>query len=308
MGETVAMQPMIPPSSVGPVAPAKAKGRVAMVLGGVLVAGGIVLGVVLAVSGVINMADAVEDYQRVPVPGGGTVALTETGTYHLFYERPPSLVGDRSFSPSQLAIIGPDGAQLAIVVERTTSTYDFGDRHGRSIGTFRADEPGTYQIRTPQIDGQGGEFSFEPTGHIAVTRDSPFRSVGLVLGGVFGGGAMVLAGIVLLIVGGVRRSRSKQAAQAAAGAPGWGGPAPGGWAPPAPQPWTPPGTPPGAQVWAPPAPQPWHPPGPPSGAQPWTPPPVADPPPPPGWVPPPAPPAPPADQTSWPPSADGPIS
>ncbi len=53
-----------------------------------------------------------------------------------------SLVGDSYFSPSQLAIIGPGGAQLPIVVGRTTSTYEFGDHRGRSIGTFRADVAG----------------------------------------------------------------------------------------------------------------------------------------------------------------------
>ncbi len=292
MGETVAMQPMMPPPSAGPVAPTKPKGRVAMVLGGVLLVGGIVLGIVLAVSGVVNMSDAVEDFQRVPVPGGGTVELTETGTYHLFYERPPSLVGDAAFSPSQLAIVGPGGAQLAIVVESSTSSYDFGEHHGTSIGTFRADVPGTYRIRTVSVDGESGGFDFEPTGYIAVTDDSPLRTLVLVLVGVFGGGAMVLLGIVLLIVGGVRRSRSKQAAYVASAGPGWGGPAAGGWAPPGPQPWTPPGSQPGLQPWVPP------------GPQPWTPPPVADPPPPPGWVPPP----PPADPTSWPPSGEGPVS
>lgn len=287
------MQPMMTPSSAGPIPPAKPKGRVALVLGTVLLVSGIALGIVLAVTGVVNMADAVDDYQRVPVPGGGSVELTETGTYHLYYERPPSLVGDSYFSPSQLAITGPGGAQLPIVVGRTSSTYEFGDRSGRSIGTFRADVAGTYQIRTLQLDGESGDFSFEPTGQIAVTKDSPFRSVGLVLAGVFGGGAMVLTGIVLLIVGGVRRSRSKQAAYVGPSGPGWGGPPAGGWAPPAPQPWAPPGAAPGPQPWSPP------------GAQPWTPPHAADPPPPPGWVPPPAPPA---DPPGWPPPPGGPIS
>lgn len=290
MGETVAMQPMMPPPSVGPVAPTKPQGRVALVLGAVLLVGGIVLGIVLVVTGVLNVANAVEDYQRVPVPGGGSVELTETGTYHLYFEGPSSLVNDLSFNPPQLAIFGPGGAQLAISVSAATSTYDFGERHGRSIGTFRADEPGTYRIRTISLDGEG-DFDFERTGEIAVTRDSPFRSIALVLVGVFGGGAMVLVGIILLIVGGVRRSRSKQAAYVGAGAPAWGGAPTGGWTPPAPQPWTPP------------APQAWVPPGP----QPWTPPPSADPPPPPGWVPPPSP-SPPADPPSWPPSSDGPIS
>lgn len=294
MGETVPMQPMMPPPSAGPVAPPKPKGRVALVLGSILLVGGIVVGVALVVSGVVNVSNAVEDYQRVPVPGGGSVEITETGTYHLYYERPPSLVGRDDFDASRLAIIAPSGAQLAIVVGSSTTTYDFGERHGRSIGSFRADETGTFRIRTVSLDGEGSEFGFEPTGHIAVTPDSPFRSLGLVLAGVFGGGAMVLGGIISLIVGGVRRSRSKQASYVAAGGPGWGGPPGGGWAPPAPQPWTPPG----AQPWTPPGPQPWVPP--------------VEPPSPPGWVPPPvpppAPPAPPADQASWPPAPDGPVS
>jgi hypothetical protein len=308
MGETVAMQPMMSPSSAGPLPAAKPKGRALLVLGTVLLVGGIVMGITLAVTGVIDMGRAVDGYQRVPVPGGGSVELDETGTYTLYYEQPPSLVGTSYFSASELAVIDPRGAQLPIVVGNTSSSYDFGDHSGRSIGTFRADVAGTYRIRTVESDGEGSGFSFEPTGQIAVTQDTQLRSIGLILGGVFGGGAMVVTGIVLLIIGGVRRSRSKQAAYAVA-APGWGGPAAGGWAPPGPQPWTPPGGSSGPQPWAPPGgspgPQPWTPPGGSPGPQPWTPPPSTDPPPPPGWVPPPAPPA---DRSGWPPPSDGPIS
>jgi hypothetical protein len=270
------------------VGPTKAKGRVALVLGAVLLVAGIGLGIVLAVTGVVNMARAVEDYQRVPVPGGGSVELTETGTHHLFFERPDSLAENSFFPPSRLTITGPDGEQLAVRVGTSTSTYDFGERHGRSIGTFVVEQPGTHQIRVVQSDG---DFGFDPSGEIAVSPDSPFGEIGLVLGGAFGGGAMVLVGITLLIIGGVRRSRSKQASYVAAGGgPGWGGPATGGWTPPGPQPWTPPGS----QSWTPP----------PTSA-PWTPPPTAAPPPPPGWVPPPAPPA---DPSGWPPPSDGPVS
>ena len=318
------MQPMMPPPSagpVGPVEPAKPKGRLAMVLGALLLVGGIVLGIVLAVTGVVNVSKAVDDMQRVPAPGTGTVEIAETGTYHLFYERPVGLVDDPylDFEPSQVAIVAPSGAQLAIVVDsNSTTTYDFGDHHGRSFGTFRADETGTYRFRIRAIDrGEGDQFSFGPTGHVAVGRNSPLRELGLLLAGVFGGGALVLTGIVLLIVGGVRRSRSKQAAYVAAGVPGWGGPPAGGWSPPGPQPWTPPGAPqpwnaPGAppapQPWSPPGPQPWTPPGggdPAPAPQPWTPPAPVDPPPPPGWVPPPTPPA---EPSGWPGSSDGPVA
>jgi hypothetical protein len=77
------------------------------------------------------------------------------------------------------------------------------------------------------------------------------------------GGLILLAGIVMLIVGAVRRGRAKWAAYAAAwgGAPGWYGPSPQ-WAPPAGAPGYPPPYPPPEQ--GPPAYPPPPPPPPPS--------------------------------------------
>ena len=88
-------------------------------------------------------------------------------------------------------------------------------------------------------------------------------------------GLIVLAGIVMLIVGAVRRGRAKRAAYAAAwgAAPGWYGPSPQ-WAPPAGAPGYPPPYPPPSQgppaYPPPPAPSPQSPPPPPPPAEPPT--------------------------------------
>jgi hypothetical protein len=87
------------------------------------------------------------------------------------------------------------------------------------------------------------------------------------------GAALLLAGVVMLIVGAVRRGRAKRAAYAAAwgAAPTWYGPNPQ-WSPPAGAPGYPPPYPPPPQ--APPA----YPPPPPPSPPPGPPPPPAEPP------------------------------
>ncbi|MBX3285388.1 MAG: hypothetical protein KF703_08620, partial [Actinobacteria bacterium] len=175
------------------MAPADRKGGVALVLGVLLLVGGIVFGIVLAVTGVAGVSRAVDDMQRVPAPGTGTVEIADPGTYHLYYEQPQGLVSDTSSNlyAGDLAITAPNGALLAISSSSSTTTYDFDGHHGRSIGQFRADQAGTYRIRTRSVDArEGDEFSFGPTGYIAVADDSPLSSLWRVLLGVFGGGAM----------------------------------------------------------------------------------------------------------------------
>lgn len=270
---------------VGPFTPQatpKVKGSVALWLGGLLVLAGIVLGVALVVAGAHQFTSSFREMQRVSTAAGGTISIEDPGTYRVFLERPdPSGSGGATFTPAapQVTILDPAGTVVPVGPDAVSETYTYAGRQGRKLGRFQAEQPGTYRIRVTAVDGGS------PSNFVAVGRRGPSSALAPILGGVFGGLAVVAIGVILLIIGGVRRSRSRRPAFVPGGfgptgAPlaGWGPPpAGGGWA--APPTTTPPG-------WAPPPPPPAAEPGPAWIAP--TPPPVAAP----GWAPPVAPPTP----------------
>ena len=64
----------------------KPKGTVGLVIGVILVLLGIVGGIALVVGGAVNLANSVNDFQRVSAATGGTLTLKSTGTHYMFYE------------------------------------------------------------------------------------------------------------------------------------------------------------------------------------------------------------------------------
>lgn len=311
MGETGPVMPQAaPPAPSTPAAPGKPKGAIGIWIGVLLIIGGIVLGIVLVVAGARSLFSGFGDLQRVPISGGGVVRIEEAGTQTVFAERPYSGSGS-SFNTSSFStgrpnvavrIIGPGQSDIPLNTSSTSETYTYNGREGVSLGTFYASAPGTYRIVTQPQDG-GGSWNM-----IAVGELFELSGVGAIVGGIFGGGLVVLIGIVVVIIFAVRRSRSKKSLMpAVAPYPSTYGGAPGGW--PAAPGYAPPGAPGGygtppapGGYGTPPAPGGW----PASTDNPgWAAPPVVQPPGP-TWTPPTSPPpqpqSPPADGT-WPPPA-----
>lgn len=264
-------------------------------IGGLLIGAGILLGIGGVAFGVKQINDVVNGLQRVPAVSGGTVELGE-GTYQVFLEGPGA---DDAFGGGAFTVVGPDGTDLSLRPDRVRETYDFGGRSGRKLGRIEVTSPGTHQVAA------GGSPTSSSADDLAFGRRGPVRA-GLVpiLGGVLGGVALGIAGVIVLIVTGVRRGRQRRMEANYAPAGGWGYPGPQtapGYPPPGGTPgtWSPPpssGSPPG-----------WSPPPPPSGSPPgWS-----RPPPPPGQGAPPGSPqdsppgSPPAPPGSAPPPAPG---
>ena len=223
-----------------PLAPTKPKGAIGLWIGGLLIAVGIVGGILLVVGGVKNISDSVDDMQRVPVADGGTVQLDSTGTYRVFLER-PGINDDTALTfqdPTPLVrITDPDGSPVTVGGAGSfQETYSINGRDGRKIGAFTARTTGTFRVATITSDGTATR------GEIAIAKHGPTTGIFVIVGGVFGGIGVVIVGIIVMIVSGVRRSRSKQAF---GGPPGsnWGAPPPlAGWgqAPGSPSGWAPP--------------------------------------------------------------------
>lgn len=234
MGETGLVMPQAAPvSPPAPSTPSKPKGKVGIWIGILLIIVGIVLGIALVVAGARSLLSGFDDLQRVPINGGGVVRIDDVGTQTIYAERPTTQGGSgfstntySTFAPDvAVRVIGPDGTDVPVNRGGSSEEYHYDGREGVKIGSFYASSSGTYRIVSRGQDGLGqGSWN-----SIAVGTGLEWSGIGAILGGVFGGGLVVLIGIIVLIISAIRRSRSKkQGMQAPAypGAYGGGGP---GW-------------------------------------------------------------------------------
>ncbi|MCU1372052.1 MAG: hypothetical protein JWO77_3246, partial [Ilumatobacteraceae bacterium] len=222
-----------PPAPSAPAVNQKPKGAVGIWIGVLLIIGGIVLGIILVVSGAKSLLSGFDDLQRVPIAGGGVVRIEESGTQTIYAERPATGSGTSfstntfsNFGPNvAIRVMGPGGDEVTVNTSTSRETYTYDNREGVSVGTFYASTPGTYRIITQVQDRSTWNT-------IAVGSALELSGIAAILGGVFGGGLVVLIGIIVVIVFAVRRSRSKKRiAQASAPYPGsyGGGGGGGGW-------------------------------------------------------------------------------
>ncbi len=209
-----------------PIAPAgKLKGTALIWIGVLAMIAGVVGGIVMVVSGAVDLAHVAEGYQRVPA-SGGTIALDEEGRYNVFYETydPSSSSTYYEPVPGFVRVTDPEGVPVPTSTAPSSLTYNNNGRRGVRIATFRAGRPGRYGFRLIRSDGVSTSGA---DARLAVGK-SDFSGARTVAIGAVLGAALFLLGLILLIVGAVRRSSSKKARLAASGYPG------GTWAPSAP--------------------------------------------------------------------------
>jgi hypothetical protein len=216
-----------PPTTAEPTTPTKIKpGKVWYVIGALVLAVGIIGGVVLGVVGVVRFMNTVEDFGRFRVVDGrgeATVTFEKPGEYAIYYESKSKVCEDLTAgsdctkttvradgNPPQLDItISRGGTNLEVDESNADFDYDFGgDYAGTEIATVDVDEPGEYAITVETR--REGEFV------IAIGKGV----LSSLLPWIIGAGALVVAGLVLgvitIVVTAVKRSRRKRDAALAA--------------------------------------------------------------------------------------------
>jgi hypothetical protein len=181
-------------------------------IGGGLIAVGVVGAVLWFVLSLVNLSNEVDDFQRVPVPGEGTVQL-EARKYVIYYEGPNA---DEVVPQFEIAITDTETERpLAIETYGGSLTYSFGEE-GSAQATLTPPRAGTYAVRT---GGAEGTFAAQ----VAFGRSIAGPILRSILGAFAMGGVLTGAGIVLLVVTIVRRRRARTAAVATAApaAPTW---------------------------------------------------------------------------------------
>lgn len=195
-----------------------------------LVWAGAILIVLSSIGGVFSLVrmlspafDAINS-PTMSVPGSQSFTL-EDGTYTL-YERtgrstggfPTGSSGLTSVSPSQITVTSPSGSTVPVVGVSYSETLDDGAVKYTGVGQFRAASAGSYRI----------DIRSETSTQVKVGPSvlSLGEEIVVWIFALMGAGILFFVGVVLLIVGLVRRSRAGKAGRGPTGpgGPGYGPP------------------------------------------------------------------------------------
>jgi hypothetical protein len=230
-------------------------------------------GFTLMIVGIAGVIDAPADHQRISVPGERTLQLPAAGTYEIYGETSEYTYASTTLEPPRLEVKDSSGATVPVTNRAPTSrsSYFYQGYEAFEFATISVPAPGAYtftvreavvtddplpptttsttSVGRPTTSRRATTtspfFSTVPADRVAVGQDLGGRTGALIGGGVALMGIGSIAGIIVLIVVGVRRSGSRKRlfpppARPAFGAypgtggygpyggPGYGGPGYGG--------------------------------------------------------------------------------
>jgi hypothetical protein len=162
-----------------------------------------VAGVVWLVVGLTSVVSTVDGLQRVPLPGGGTVNLTHSGGYTLYYEGIGARSGQIPAFHVNVAPVSPGAVVSSLTRYGSALTYDVGSHQGRAVLALRVGSPGSFRVTAVGAPSSGADLAVGASiGSGIVGTVAP--SIPLIIVG-------ILAAIVLLIVRIVRKRLQQRA-------------------------------------------------------------------------------------------------
>ena len=119
-------------------------GRIWYLVPALLIAGGIAW----VVFGFVSLSGKIDSFARVPLPGGGTVALNHSGGYVVYYEGPGANSGQIPSFNVQIAPAAPPAAvrRGSLQTYGSSVTYTIGTRQGRAVLTLQVVHPGKFVV------------------------------------------------------------------------------------------------------------------------------------------------------------------
>jgi Protein of unknown function (DUF2510) len=180
---------------------------------------GIALAVPTFIAGIVPIVRAVQSPIRFDFPGRARMHL-DHGDYMLYEDRGATSIGNAfshddsvTITPADVRVTAPDGTTVT-VFERGTFVETVNIDGRRYVGAVRFTAPtaGDYVVAVATTPG-GQALVSRPLGSVARRSLGWFALTAL-------GGVLLIVGVVLLVVGAVRRGRS-QVPTFAASPPGW---------------------------------------------------------------------------------------
>jgi len=196
-------------------------------LGGLLIAAGIIGGIVIGVVGVARLIDSINNFGRFKVENGSgsaTVNFQKSGKYSIYYEGKSKVCQDLSQTtgscekvtvsgnknpPDRLDIsLTNDSGSLQVQQSKNSVSYNFGDFQGQEIAFVQVPQPGAYTMTVQSPDN--GEFAVA-IGKGVVSSILPWVATAALI-------ALVglALGLIAIIVTAVKRGRRKRAAASVA--------------------------------------------------------------------------------------------
>jgi hypothetical protein len=209
------------------------RGHTAIRVGAILAAAGLAV----LIAGIIVIAtqtlSKVDSFQRVSFRAGtGVVSFTRTGNYVAYYEA-PSVTSSISEVPGIEVALRNQASGADVQLQRYGNnpngkidrlTYSYHGHHGVAVLQFHIDTPGKYDaaVRASSAADPNGDIAFGPS-----------IKTGTIVGGGLSalGALLLLAGVIVLIVGLVRRRNHKKELQTLYGAQPVPGYPPSGYPP-----------------------------------------------------------------------------
>jgi len=162
-------------------------------------------GVAWLALGITGVKSQVDGFQRVPLPQGGLVSLSHSGSYVLYYEGSGAASGNIPSFNVRVAPASASASVQSLQPYTANVNYSFGSRQGRAVLTLQVSHPGTFRVvatGAPAVAG-GSDLAFGSSVAGAIVR-AVLAGVLLIVAGIAGG-------VVLLIIRIVRTSRRRRA-------------------------------------------------------------------------------------------------
>lgn len=98
--------------------------------------------------GLASLAGTIDGLQRVPLPAGGTVSLTHSGGYTIYYEGPGAQNGSFPAFHVNVAPASPGAAVASLARYGSTVSYNVGSHQGRAVLSLRVAHAGRFAVTT----------------------------------------------------------------------------------------------------------------------------------------------------------------
>ena len=158
-------------------------------------------GVAWAVVASIVLFGRVDSFPRVPNPGQGTISLTHSGGYVIYYEGPGASNGNVPAGNIRVIPESAGAAVKSITAFSGSMTYQIGSREGTAVAHLQIAAPGSFLVRATSSGAPPGS-------HLAIGSNISGGIVAIVLPALVLALAAVGGAIVVAVV---RHTRIKRA-------------------------------------------------------------------------------------------------
>jgi hypothetical protein len=117
------------------------------------------------VLGIASAVHSVSSMQRVPLPAGGTISLSHSGSYVVYYEGPGAQDGHLQGFHVQVSGASPGAAASSLTQYQASVTYNLSGHVGRAVLVLVVTHPGRFRVTPSSVPPAeaSGDLAFGPS-------------------------------------------------------------------------------------------------------------------------------------------------